>query len=693
MTELTWGHAGLALTFTTAPEGPVALTSAGADGVEVTSAEPVGLVQILTTTSGHALASTRVGMTALGERLRYLTHEATTDGAWHRLRLTLSGDGIQADVLLASPDGVAAFSSEVTVTATGAAPVCLRSVSSWAAPLGVRDAGSWEFHSAASDWLAESRWSARPFRPDLFPAIAAHLTGVRPRGAATLVSRGTWSSGEHAPVAAAASDSDGAAWLWQVEHNGPWRIEVGEEHDDFSVALSGPTELDHAWSLVLAPGESFTTVKAAVALGATLDDAAAAMTRYRRAARRPHPDNELMPVCFNDYMNTLGGDPTTDKLLPLIDAAAEVGAEVFCVDAGWYDDSGHWWDSVGEWLPSTTRFPGGLDEVLGRIRGHGMTPGLWLEPEVIGVRSPMADRLPAEAFLQRHGQPIVEQDRYHLDLRHPAARAHLDGVVDRLVSDFGVGFFKLDYNINPGAGTDHASDSVGHGLLEHSRAVLAWLDGVLDRHPGLILENCGSGGMRADFAMLSRLQLQSTSDQQDFRLYPPIAASAPMQMLPEQAASWAYPQHGMDPEEIAFCLVTGLVGRIYLSGYLNTMSGPELALVREAVDVAKALRSELRHALPFWPLGLPAWTDPVVAVGLRTGDDALVALWKREEADGVALPVPHLTGRPVTVTTVFPQAADGWDLSWDATSGTLHADTALTTSARLIRLKPSDRRG
>ena len=171
-------------------------------------------------------------MTALGERLRYLTHEATTDGAWHRLRLTLSGDGIQADVLLASPDGVAAFSSEVTVTATGAAPVCLRSVSSWAAPLGVRDAGSWEFHSAASDWLAESRWSARPFRPDLFPAIAAHLTGVRPRGAATLVSRGTWSSGEHAPVAAAASDSDGAAWLGAIplvrrtEPN-PWRIPPG----------------------------------------------------------------------------------------------------------------------------------------------------------------------------------------------------------------------------------------------------------------------------------------------------------------------------------------------------------------------------------------------------------------------------------------------------------------------------------
>ncbi len=693
MTELTWGHPALTLTLTSAPDRPVSLTSATADGVSVTSLEPVGLVQILTATSGHALASTRVGMTALGERLRYIGHEVTTDGAWHRLRITLAADGIRADVTLASPDGVAALSSVVTVANTSDAQVVLRSVSSWAAPLGVRDPEAWAFHSAASDWLAESRWSAKPFRPDLFPGIAAHLTGMRPRGTATLASHGTWSSGEHAPVAAAVSPAEGAAWLWQVEHNGPWRIEVGEEYGDFSVALSGPTELDHSWALPLAPGESFTTVPAAVALGATLDDAAAAMTRYRRAARRAHRDNELLPVCFNDYMNTLNGDPTTATLLPLIDAAAEAGAEVFCVDAGWYDDSGHWWDSVGEWLPSSTRFPGGLGEVIDRIRAHGMTPGLWLEPEVIGVRSAMAAQLPDGAFLQRHGQPLVEQDRYHLDLRHPAARAHLDGVVDRLVRDFGVGFFKLDYNINPGAGTDHAAPSTGHGLLEHSRAVLSWLDGILDRHPGLILENCGSGGMRADFAMLSRLQLQSTSDQQDFRLYPPIAASAPMQLLPEQAASWAYPQPGMDPEEIAFCLVTGLVGRIYLSGYLNRMASAELDLVREAVVAAKRLRAELPHAVPFWPLGLPAWTDPWVALGLRTGGSALVALWKRGEADGVALPVPGLAGRSTGVAVEFPGAAEGWDLSWDAATGTLHADTAMTTTARLIRLTPADGRG
>ena len=33
--------------------------------------------------------------------------------------------------------------------------------------------------------------------------------------------------------------------------------------------------------------------------------------------------------------------------------------------------------------------------------------------------------------------PVVEHGRYHLDLRHPRAVAHLDAVVDRLVAELG----------------------------------------------------------------------------------------------------------------------------------------------------------------------------------------------------------------------------------------------------------------
>jgi alpha-galactosidase len=96
---------------------------------------------------------------------------------------------------------------------------------------------------------------------------------------------------------------------------------------------------------------NFCTVPATVALGAGWQAAVGELTKHRRLARRPHPDNERLTVIYNEYMNTLMGDPTTARLLPLVDAVAEAGAEAFCIDAGWYDTTmqgfAGWWDYVG----------------------------------------------------------------------------------------------------------------------------------------------------------------------------------------------------------------------------------------------------------------------------------------------------------------------------------------------------------
>lgn len=690
MAVIRWGHDALALEIGHGAHEAVALRAAEACGARMATSDIVPLVQILTSAHGHALASSRLGMTDLGQGLRLVDFDSRSETGWHHLKLMMSTIGLDVVIRLSSPDGVAAFMSETTVTNASDVPVTLLSVTSWSGPLGnTEDAATadtdWRLHRGRSDWLAENRWEEIPFG-ELFPRISQHLTGHRPRGQVRMTSTGTWSSGEWIPVVAASSSEQGYAWVWQVLHNGAWRVEVGEEYRDYGVAVSGPNHMDHGWARKLAPGESFTTVPAAVALGDNPTAAVAEATKLRRRTRRAHIDNDALPVIFNDYMNTLNGDPTTEKLLPLVEAAAEVGAEIFCIDAGWYDDSGFWWDSVGAWEPSTTRFPGGLSEVIDRIIECGMVPGLWLEPEVVGVRSPIATQLPDGAFLQRGGQRLMEQGRYHLDLRHPAALAHVDAVVDRLVEEFGVGYFKLDYNINPGPGTDHESHSVGDGLLEHNRAHLAWLDAVLDRHPRLVIENCGSGAMRADGAMLSRLQLQSTSDQQDPLLYPPITASAPMSMLPEQAASWAYPQPGMSPEEAAFCLVTGLPGRFFLSGYLNNMTESELELVREAVALTKEIRHHIRRSTPMWPLGLPRWDDPWVTLGLDVDDATLLFIWRRSDAPAVELRLPRFAGLDPRIETVFPKNLTPWQLAWSEADGVLRVDADAAPAARMIRI-------
>ncbi|MER6155551.1 glycoside hydrolase family 36 protein [Streptomyces sp. NPDC001868] len=691
-----WGHSALTADFDLSGDTPrllrVRRPGEPEPGPEEAKNDPSPpLVDLVLLGEGTGWARPRFTGTAIGGRLRYRAHHSTYEGeGWHRLTFELhdAASGLTAFVEYASPDGIPVLRSRVRLRNDGSRTVTVRSVGSLLLG-GLPSPDELSVLRARNDWLAECRWYAEPLR-DSVPDINHEAHGGAGHAAARLAGRGSWPTDGHLAMGALQHRTDARSWLWQIESASSWVWEAGEAAGQTYLALGGPTHDEHQWREVLEPGAEFTTEWAALALGTRFEGALAALTSYRRAVRRPHPDQTRLPVIFNDYMNTLMGDPTTEKLLPLIDAAAEAGAEYFCVDAGWYDDGedggsgegrergesgedqepgegggvqnadspGGWWDSVGAWLPSARRFPGGgpdggpggIRVVLDRIRERGMVPGLWLEPEVIGVRSPLAGALPAEAFLRHEdGSRVTEQGRHQLDLTHPAARAHLDGTVDRLVGEWGVGYLKLDYNIT----------TTAPAHLAHSRAWLSWLSSVLDRHPGLVIENCASGGMRMDGASLAVAQLQSTSDQQDPLRYPPIAASAPTAVPPEQGAVWAYPQPSCTDAEIAFTLGSALLGRIHLSGHLDQMTDHQLGLVRDALTTYKSIRADLRTALPFWPLGLPGWTDDWIALGMRPPvagtAPAYVTVWRRGGDTERSFALPDADMGDVQVEILHPR--------------------------------------
>ncbi|MDF2707146.1 MAG: alpha-galactosidase, partial [Nonomuraea muscovyensis] len=158
----------------------------------------------------------------------------------------------------------------------------------------------------------------------------------------------------------------------------------------------------------------------------------------------------------------------------------------------------------------------------------------------------------------------------------------------------------------------------------------------------------------------------------------------------EQAANWAYPQPGMTEEEIAFTLCTGILGRLYLSGNLHRMTPDQLALVREGVRLHQSLRPDLLRATPCWPLGLPGWEDPWLALGLRAGEGTHLGIWRRPgAADTAVLPLPHLTGRDLDVQIAYPSAAGGWTHAWNPRTAELTVTTTLPApTARVLRLRP-----
>ena len=726
MVTIEWSTARFAIRLL-ADEGPVRLVDLTPEPAFDTPFDPARyvkahqpLVEIMSPLYGNDTSSNsnRYSGTHVGRALRYLRHHASSAGGVDRLVVEQvdPGTGLTTESVFEARAGVPAVRTTTTVSvADGHDPQVLWAVTSFATgaviSVAVNDLDVWR---ADCTWAAENRWTAQPLRAPGLVATQPRAPGETIRSCTSAFATSTWSSGTYIPAGAVQNRRSGVTLAWQLEHNGAWLWEVGErpgpadslvdrpigtdeaagppshEHrqDGAYVAALGPTDTLHHWSVTVGGDKTFTTIPVTFTVGSGFDEAFGQLATHRRAVRRSHPQDATLPVIFNDYMDTLEGDPTEAKLLPLINAAAEVGSEYFCIDAGWYDDTAGWWSSVGDWVPSTVRFPRGLGFVVEHIRGRGMVPGLWLEPEVVGVTSQAATTLPDGAFLQRAGVRVRERDRYLLDLRSAAARAHLDAAVDRLVDELGIGYFKLDYNVTPGPGTDLDAESVGDGLLQHNRALLTWLDGVLDRHPTLVLENCGSGALRSDFGMLSRLQLQSTSDQQDPLLYPMIAVGALVHILPEQAAHWAYPQSSMTDEEIAFTMCTGLAGRLYQSGLIDRMSPGQRALVAAGVEAHKETRGALARSTPRFPTGVPSWNSEWITVAFDAGVDTYLLAWRQQHAaPEVTLELPHLSGAEVDVTQVYPptSALPEWDVVRTPTGLTLKTDDNVP-AARMLRL-------
>ncbi len=622
--------------------------------------------------------------------MRYVSHRFQPSGENTRLEIVLSDGRLDATVFYEFYAGAPVVRCWNKVINRADKPVTLDYVTSFAY-YGLTDevCGGWEnntaFYIAHNTWHGELQWRKNtPFELGLTKVNRSSLKRL------TISQLGSWSSYEYLPMGVFENLEDHSCLFWQIEHNGSWGWECSDvPGGGLYLQLYGPNFSQHHFEKVLQKGKTFTSVPVAVGVRPDgFEGVVGALTAYRRKLRRPNADNRDLPVIFNDYMNCLMGDPTEERELPLIDAAAEAGCEYFVIDAGWFSqrDGGDddWWSSLGVWKEAKKRFPRGLRFLMDYIREKGMVPGLWIELEDIGKECEALASMPDDWFFQRHGVRVQEHGRYQLDFRHPGVRAFAHQTVDELVKLYNVGYLKMDYNITAGAGTDYQADSVGDGLLEHNRAFLCWLDEVLEKYPQLVIENCASGGMRMDYAMLQRLSVQSTSDQTDYRQYACIAAMAATAAAPEQQAIWSYPRVEGDEEETVFNMVNAMLFRVHQSGFLNRLPESSFRQVKEGLACYKRIRNAVREGLPVFPLGQLPLHAPWAAYGVRYGRDLYLSVWRIHSPEStVRMPLECLKGKAAAVTCLYPQGLPV-SFNWKEETGEFAVTLDTPYTARLF---------
>lgn len=632
-----------------------------------------------------------------GSALRYISHEDYRNRMGRKLEFFLKAEDIEVRSHMQFVDGIQVIRTWNEVINRGRDEQTVEYISSFALTGCFKEGlRPWDekavLHIPHNTWGGEVQWRRHTLtelglnRVEGTSAVSDPMSRQNfSMKRICLDANGTWGSSEYLPMGCLENTETGMFLTWQIEHHSAWHAEVSDTLGQVYVLLGGPAENENHWNKKLGKDEKFETVKTAVSFAQSFQDTVWELTRYRRVIRRPNEDNESLGVIFNDYMNCLYGEPTTEKLLPLIDAAAEAGCEYFCIDAGWYAD-GNWWDGVGEWKPSKNRFPDGITQPLEYIRGKGMVPGLWLELEVMGINCPLADTLPDTWFFMRHGKRVIDHGRYQLDFRNSEVREYADGIISRLVEEYKVGYIKMDYNINAGIGTESESDSAGDGLLEHSRCYLAWLRKTFDKYPGLVIENCGSGGMRMAYSLLELQSIQSTSDQIDYKKYAAIAAASPTAVTPEQSAVWSYPTSLGDEEETVFNMVNAMLLRIHQSGHLANLSAERFGLVREGIELYKKIRSDIRNSLPVWPTGIPVFEDGWISYGAFCGNKVYLAVWRTGSADECfQIPLGDIGIHVGAVRCVYPSDRETLFL-WNEGNKSLSIKLTVPYSARLFEI-------
>ena len=219
------------------------------------------------------------------------------------------------------------------------------------------------------------------------------------------------------------------------------------------------------------------------------------------------------PVHFNTW-EAVYFDHSPEKLFALAEQAAEVGAERFVLDDGWFGARRNDRAGLGDWYVSKDVYPDGLKPLADHVRSLGMEFGLWFEPEMVNPDSDLYRAHPDWVLQVVDVEPIASRHQLPLDLTRAEVNDYLFERITSLVRELDIAYIKWDMNRD----IQHPGGADGRAVMhKQTTAVSTLINRIRGACPELAIETCSSGGARADFNMVERTGRVWTSDNNDAR--------------------------------------------------------------------------------------------------------------------------------------------------------------------------------
>ena len=274
---------------------------------------------------------------------------------------------------------------------------------------------------------------------------------------------------------------------------------------------------------VLDPKEVFTTPHLAVTYSTEgMGGVSRTFHRWARTEGMLHRANGVGDILLNSWEG-LYFDINEERMVQMMDDIKALGGELFVMDDGWFGDKyqrNNDSSTLGDWVVDKKKLPGGIKALTDAARQREIKFGIWIEPENVNTKSELFEKHPEWALqtkgrelkLGRGGTQLV------LDMTNPQVQDFVFKIVDNLMTQYPeIAYIKWDANapIQNVGSLYLPMQKQANLYVDYHLGLLKVLQRIRAKYPDVVIQDCASGGGRANYGLLPYFDEFWVSDNTD----------------------------------------------------------------------------------------------------------------------------------------------------------------------------------
>ena len=330
-----------------------------------------------------------------------------------------------------------------------------------------------------------------------------------------------------------------------------------------------------------------------------LSGASRAYHRWARRYQLRHGADERM-ILLNSWEGVYF-DINQKGMDQMMHDIKSMGGELFVMDDGWFGDKYPRKtdnSSLGDWVVDKQKLPEGIEGLLRDAKKNGVRFGIWIEPEMTNSVSELYEKHPDWIIKAPRREPVMGRGgtQLVLDMSNPEVQDFVFSVVDNLLTKYPeIAYIKWDANAPV---MNHGSqylpmDRQSHLYIAYHDGLIKTCQRIREKYPDVIIQDCASGGGRANYGLLPYFDEFWVSDNTDAlqRIYMQWGTSYFYPAIAMASHISATPNHAVfRTTSMKLRCDVAMSGRLGMEIQPKNMTDEEKALCRQAISDYKMIR-------------------------------------------------------------------------------------------------------